>query len=307
MPGACATRRPAPVECTPRKGRRRVGRGRGREAGSGSRVGTKRRCRAGDRDERRPKGREPRPSRGAGCAAWPGGRKRVVFVRLSPEEEAWIVSKAAAEGHSVQRFLVESAMPEGRPSLLARRALYREFFAPRTDLHGACTNLNQLADLGNQRRAVPTGVEASAAEVKAAMERLVRLAGLLVAHPKSAPGATEGVIAKVTRGDQPREAVGYLFSPGKEKRARGSSRRRGQPGPRRHRQVAAFKGRSEGPRARSFSVDGKAQGGHFHLAVDSSDGADARSRDARLEVVGRYAAGRLHAVSKLAAVSSLCA
>ena len=85
----------------------------------------------------------------------PGGRRRVVFVRLSPDEEAWIVPKAAAEGLSVQRFLVESAMPEGRPSLLARRALYREFFAARRDLHGACTNLNQLAHLGNQRRGSP--------------------------------------------------------------------------------------------------------------------------------------------------------
>ena len=43
----------------------------------------------------------------------PGGRRRVVFVRLSPDEEAWIVPKAAAEGLSVQRFLVESAIPRG--------------------------------------------------------------------------------------------------------------------------------------------------------------------------------------------------
>ena len=107
----------------------------------------------------------------------PGGRRRVVFVRLSPDEEAWIVPKAAAEGLSVQRFLVESAIPEGRPSLLARRALYREFFAARRDLHGACTNLNQLAHLGNQRREVPLGVERCVAELEAAMERLVTLAG----------------------------------------------------------------------------------------------------------------------------------
>ena len=118
----------------------------------------------------------------------PGGRKRVVFVRLSPEEEAWIVPKATAEGLSVQRFLVESAMPEGRASLLARRALYREFFAARRDLHGACTNLNQLAHLGNQRREVPTGVEDCVDEVEAAMGRLVNLASLLMAHPKVSPG-----------------------------------------------------------------------------------------------------------------------
>ncbi len=112
-------------------------------------------------------------------------------VLLSPEEEAWVVPKAAAEGLSVQRFLVESALPEGRPSLLARRALYREFFAARRDLSGACTNLNQLAHLGNQRRAVPAGVEASVADVNAAMERLVELAGLLVAHAKRTPGGAE--------------------------------------------------------------------------------------------------------------------
>ena len=120
-----------------------------------------------------------------------GGRKRVVFVRLSPDEEAWIVPKAAAEGLSVQRFLVESALPGGRPSLLARRALYREFFAARRDLHGACTNLNQLAHLGNQRREVPTGVGGSAAEVETAMLRLVELARLLVGHPKSSSGDKE--------------------------------------------------------------------------------------------------------------------
>ena len=120
-----------------------------------------------------------------------GGRQRIVKVLLSPEEEAWVVPKAAAEGLSVQRFLVESAMPEGRPSLLARRALYREFFAARRDLSGACTNLNQLAHLGNQRRAVPTGVEASVADVNAAMERLVELAGLLVAHAKRTPEGAE--------------------------------------------------------------------------------------------------------------------
>ncbi len=58
-----------------------------------------------------------------------------MFVRLSPDEEAWIVPKAAAEGLSVQRFLVESAMPGGRPSLLARRALTASSLPP----EGTCT------------------------------------------------------------------------------------------------------------------------------------------------------------------------
>ena len=122
-----------------------------------------------------------------------GGRRRVVKLLLSPEEEAWLVPKAAAEGLSVQRFLVESAMPEGRPSLLARRTLYREFFAARRDLHGACTNLNQLAHLGNQKREVPAGVEESVAQVEDAMDRMLHLAELLVAGPKGSPGRGEEV------------------------------------------------------------------------------------------------------------------
>ena len=110
-----------------------------------------------------------------------GGRKRVVKVLLAPEEEAWVVPKAAAEGVSVQRLLVESAMPEGRPSLLARRALYREFLAVARDLHGACVNLNQLAHIAHVRRDVPSGADEVLAEVRGAGRRMAELAALLTA------------------------------------------------------------------------------------------------------------------------------
>ena len=111
----------------------------------------------------------------------PGGRHRLVGVRLSPEEEAWIVPRAAAEGVSVQRLLVESAMPEGRPSLLARRALYREFLAAARDLHGACVNLNQLTHIAHVRRDVPSGADEVLAEVREAGKRMAELAALLTA------------------------------------------------------------------------------------------------------------------------------
>ena len=150
----------------------------------------------------------------------PGGRRRVVFVRLSPDEEAWIVPKAAAEGLSVQRFLVESAMPEGRPSLLARRALYREFFAARRDLHGACTNLNQLAHLGNQRREVPLGSRDALPKWRRRWSAWSGWRGSSTAPEEARSGEAEAdgggeVIAKVTRGDGPRAAVRYLFSAGR--------------------------------------------------------------------------------------------
>ena len=110
-----------------------------------------------------------------------GGRKRVVKVLLAPEEEAWVVPKAAAEGVSVQRLLVESAMPEGRPSLLARRALYREFLAVARDLHGACVNLNQLTHIAHVRRDIPSGADEVLAEVQGAGRRMAELAALLTA------------------------------------------------------------------------------------------------------------------------------
>ena len=123
----------------------------------------------------------------------PGGRQRVVGVRLSPEEEAWIVPRAAAEGLSVQRFLVESAMPEGRPSLLARRALCREFLAVARDLHGACVNLNQLTHIAHVRRDIPSGADEIMAEVRAGGRRIVELAALLSARGGGSPGGGGGV------------------------------------------------------------------------------------------------------------------
>jgi hypothetical protein len=121
----------------------------------------------------------------------PGGRQRVVGVRLSPEEEAWIVPRAAAEGLSVQRFLVESALPEGRPSLLARRALCREFLAVARDFHGACVNLNQLTHLAHVRRGVPSGTDEVVAEVRAGGMRILELAALLSACGGGRAGGSE--------------------------------------------------------------------------------------------------------------------
>ena len=116
-----------------------------------------------------------------------------MFVRLSPDEEAWIVPKAAAEGLSVQRFLVESALPEGRPSLLARRALCGEFLAVARDFHGACVNLNQLTHLAHVRRDVPSGADEVMAEVRAGGRRILELAALLSARAAGSPGEGRGV------------------------------------------------------------------------------------------------------------------
>ena len=110
-----------------------------------------------------------------------------------PRKRPGSCPEAAAEGLSVQRFLVESALPEGRPSLLARRALCREFLAVARDFHGACVNLNQLTHLAHVRRDVPSGADEVMAEVRAGGRRIVELAALLSARGGGSPGGGGGV------------------------------------------------------------------------------------------------------------------
>ena len=110
-----------------------------------------------------------------------------------PRKRLGSCPRAAAEGLSVQRFLVESALPEGRPSLLARRALCREFLAVARDFHGACVNLNQLTHLAHVRRDVPSGANEVMAEVRARGRRIVELAALLSARGGRPPGKAGSV------------------------------------------------------------------------------------------------------------------
>ena len=119
-----------------------------------------------------------------------GGRRRVVKVMLSPEEEQWLVPKAAAMGVSVQRLLVESAMSGGPASVLVRRTLYQEFLAARRDVHGAANNLNQLARLGNERGQVPRGIGPTLERLEASQGRLTDLAAQVTAHLNGQPEGT---------------------------------------------------------------------------------------------------------------------
>jgi hypothetical protein len=117
--------------------------------------------------------------------------------------------------------LVESALPEGRPSILARRALCGEFLAVARNFHGACVNLNQLTRIAHVRRDIPSGSDEVMAEVRAGGRRIIELAALLSARGGGSPGRRRreargggGVIAKLTRGQRPSGAMRYLFGPG---------------------------------------------------------------------------------------------
>ena len=106
-------------------------------------------------------------------------------------------------------------MPEGRPSLLARRALYREFFAARRDLHGACTNLNQLAHLATNGGRSPRASRLRLPKWRPRWSGWWSSPGSSWRTRRAPQGGGGEVIAKVTRGGEPGGAVRYLFSAGR--------------------------------------------------------------------------------------------
>lgn len=98
-----------------------------------------------------------------------GGRSRVIYVRVTEEQDVAIRSAAAAQGVSPQTYLLERA---GAGSLMEgwtaqqRRAVAQEVLAIRRVLAGIGTNVNQIAAATNA-----TG-EVNDSEVRSAMTAL---------------------------------------------------------------------------------------------------------------------------------------
>ena len=105
----------------------------------------------------------------------------MVKVRLSAEEEAWLVPKAAAMGVSVQRLLVESTMAGGQASVVQRRAVFRLLEAAGRDVHGVAVNINQMARWGNENRQFPGGLDHTVRCFEAAQARLQEAAAEVLA------------------------------------------------------------------------------------------------------------------------------
>jgi hypothetical protein len=85
----------------------------------------------------------------------PGGRSRVLYVRLTEEEERQIRDRAAAQVLSAQRLLIESALSGSAESAAARRHAGVEVRAARVILKGIANNLNQLTKWANANHALP--------------------------------------------------------------------------------------------------------------------------------------------------------
>src|SRR5664280_378293 len=134
-----------------------------------------------------PTGRAVRMSRS------PGGRHRILGVRLTEEEESQIRRRADECGLSAQRFLVEAAMSGSATAATERRRARRDAERAHFVLASVSNNLNQLAKWANsshdrrqgQHRAAPVCIRAGS------------------------------MIAKVSRGSSGRGLIRYLFGPGR--------------------------------------------------------------------------------------------
>ncbi len=84
-----------------------------------------------------------------------GGRSHVLYVRLTDDEDRQIRHRAAQQGFSAQRFVVEAALSGSAESATARRQAALEMLASRVVLKGMANNLNQLTKWANANRALP--------------------------------------------------------------------------------------------------------------------------------------------------------
>ena len=96
-----------------------------------------------------PTGRAVRMSRS------PGGRHRILGVRLTEEEESQIRRRADQCGLSAQRFLVEAAMSGSATAATERRRARRDAERAHFVLASVSNNLNQLAKWANSNHVLP--------------------------------------------------------------------------------------------------------------------------------------------------------
>ncbi len=99
----------------------------------------------------------------------PGGREHSHRVKVSAEEAAVLAQLAAAQGVTVPRLLVESALAGDRATAVQRRDAIIELFAVRRLLAAVSNNVNQVARHANAGEEFP----ADARVVLGAVRRLV--------------------------------------------------------------------------------------------------------------------------------------
>jgi uncharacterized protein (DUF1778 family) len=124
-----------------------------------------------------------------------GGRSHVLYVRLTDDEDRQIRHRAAQQGLSAQRFVVEAALSRSSENATARRQAALDALAARVVLKGVANNLNQLTKWANANRVLPPRldhlVEALARAVVATEETAVTLGGAFESDQGHANGPSK--------------------------------------------------------------------------------------------------------------------
>lgn len=95
-----------------------------------------------------------------------GGRKHSHRVLVTPEEEERLAARATAEGVTVPRLLIESALAEYGETASQRRALMVELFRVNRLLGSIANNVNQIARHANAGDEFPADAAAAVAAVR---------------------------------------------------------------------------------------------------------------------------------------------
>lgn len=101
-----------------------------------------------------------------------GGRPGRVDVKVTKQEKAVLIVKAAQQHVSVPRLLLESALSESGETPADRRNLAVELLGIRTLLGSVSNNINQIARHANATSEFPDDAEAAVAAVRRLMLRI---------------------------------------------------------------------------------------------------------------------------------------
>jgi hypothetical protein len=106
----------------------------------------------------------------------PGGRTRVIYVRVTEEEDREIRRRAVKHRRSAQRFLIETAL-SGSARLSAERSrAQRDAEMARIVLARLANNVNQLAKWANTNHAIPASLDGLIDDLGRAIESVEQTA-----------------------------------------------------------------------------------------------------------------------------------
>jgi hypothetical protein len=103
----------------------------------------------------------------------------VLYVRLTEEEDRQIRDRAAKQGLSGQRFLIETALSGSAETAAADRHAAVEARATRVVLKGMANNLNQMTKWANANHVLPAHLGLLLDDVGRAVVAVEQAAGAL--------------------------------------------------------------------------------------------------------------------------------